>query len=82
MTNYDSDNKSNIDYFYSIINYIIQNYQKFALLILVFIIIYIVDYICVINSSLYATPSPIPGVATAPKSNIKIKTNKKNKRNK
>ena len=82
MTNYDFDDKSSVDVFYSIVNYIIQNYVKFALLILVFIIIYIVDYICVINSSLYAMPSPIPGVASLTNSNLKTKPNKKNKRNK
>jgi len=41
------------------INYIMQNYHKFFLLIFVFVIIYFVDYISNINAIIYG-PAQIP----------------------
>jgi hypothetical protein len=63
------------EYLY-IFDYIIQNYHKFILLILVFLIIYFVDYISNINVIIYGS-SQIPMVIN---NNISkdIKISKKN----
>jgi hypothetical protein len=61
----------------TIINFIIDNYKQLFLLILVFFIIFIVDYITYYNSLLYAL---IPGHQSQIKSNTLNKKNKnKNK---
>jgi hypothetical protein len=80
MTNTDFENKLHIYDFNSILSYIINNYVKFLLLILVVIIIYIVDYICVINSSIYAMPSAIPGIAAVSQPTSNVKHSKKKRK--
>jgi hypothetical protein len=72
------------------INYIIENRDKFILLLFVFIIIYFVDYITYINTILYsgnsvaALPSlktPTPPLHHLPKiKNPKMKRNKSQRR--
>lgn len=44
------------------INYIIENRDKFILLLFVFIIIYFVDYITYINTIIYSSPNMVPGL--------------------
>jgi hypothetical protein len=69
----------------STINYLITNYYKFILLILVFFIIYFVDHISNINTFIYSG-QVIPGLTslktpTPPlQTQNKIKFNKKNKK--
>lgn len=46
------------------INYIIENRDKFILLLFVFIIIYFVDYITYINTILYNGNSALPSLKT------------------
>jgi hypothetical protein len=67
--------RETIEYLYTF-DYIIQNYHKFILLILVFLIIYFVDYISNINVIIYGS-SQIPMVIN---NNISkdIKISKKN----
>ena len=66
------------------INYIIENRDKFILLLFVFVIIYFVDYITYINTIIYST-TPMPML---PNLNNKIQPipnkikNPKEKRNK
>ena len=48
MNNYKKDDDE-----LSILDYVIENYHKFFLLILVFVIIYFVDYITNINAVIY-----------------------------
>jgi len=60
----------------SVLNYVIQNYHKFILLILVFLIIYFVDYISNINAVIYGSPQ-IPNVLN---NSINIKKPRKNKK--
>lgn len=55
----------------SIINYIKNNWFQFLLLFLVFIIIYVVDYISNINTMIFAIPTPIPGFSASPIQSIK-----------
>jgi hypothetical protein len=71
------------------VNYLITNYYKFILLILVFFIIYFVDYISNINAFIYnsqAIPgltslkTPTPPLQTQIKMSKKNKTNQKNRR--
>ena len=50
----------------SIISYVKNNWFQFLLLILVFIIIYVVDYISNINAIIFSIPSPIPGFSALP----------------
>jgi len=64
----------------SIINYIKDNYIQFLLLILVFFIIYIVDYISNINAMIFSMPSPIPG--SKPPDSTQIKLPKKRRQSK
>jgi hypothetical protein len=65
---------------YTIIKYIKNHYIQFILLLFVFIIIYVVDYISNINAMIFTMPSAIPGVI-APTNKIttpkKIKKNRK-----
>jgi hypothetical protein len=44
------------------INYVIENRDKFILLLLVFVIIYFVDYITYINGILYSSPNSVPAL--------------------
>ncbi len=46
--------------FYSIMQYISDNIVGFALLILAFVIIYVVDHVNRLNALMFASPSPIP----------------------
>ena len=46
----------------SITNFIKENFIQILMLMSVFVIIYLVDYIAFINSSLYGLPSAIPGL--------------------
>jgi hypothetical protein len=64
--------------FTNIIKYIKENYGKILLLILVFVVILVVEYITILNASLYPMPSIIPGV-TSSSNNINLKKSKKNK---
>jgi hypothetical protein len=59
--NYNNDSDSIFLNIKSIINYVIENHDKFVLLLFVFIIIYFVDYITYINGMLYGATSP-PGL--------------------
>lgn len=64
----------------TIFNYIISKPIEFLLLILVFIIIYVVDYISQINNVLFAIPQSLPLIGQSPQ---QIQTQeKKKKRNK
>jgi hypothetical protein len=68
---------------YTIIKYIKLHYVQFLLLILVFIIIYVVDHISYINSTIFTIPSPNPFLSTPASKNtihIKIKNPKKLKK--
>jgi len=58
----------------TIINFIIDNYKQLCLLLLVFLIIFIVDYITYYNSLLYAL---IPGNQSQIKSNTLNKNKNK-----
>jgi hypothetical protein len=42
------------------INYVIENYIQFLMLLSVFVIIYVIDHISNINSMIFSMPSPIP----------------------
>ena len=48
--------------FTSVVDYIKENFIGLVLFFSVFVIIYVVDHINSINSLLFASPSPIPGV--------------------
>ena len=67
--------KYNIDFtsIKSVVSYIINHYEKFLLLLLVFVIIYIIEHISNINAILYSLPSAIP---------IQVKLTKKLKKSK
>ena len=66
------------------INYVIQNRDKFILLLLVFGIIYFVDYITYINGILYSGNSALPSLKTPtpPLHHLPKIKNPKEKRNK
>ena len=71
----------------STINYLITNYYKFILLILVFFIIYFVDYISNINAFIYSSQditslkTPLPSVQLQMKiPRINQKNRKKSKK--
>ena len=79
MENYRMENGDTDDF--SVLNYIITNYHKFLLLILVFLIIYFTDYISNINTMIYSPIPIIPNISNLQNlqnSNIKIKKSKKN----
>jgi len=69
----------------SIINFITENFIQLILLMLVFVIIWLVDYIANINIKIYNMPSPIPGLSVSsnatskiiPKSKLKSKSKSK-----
>jgi hypothetical protein len=69
----------NID---SVIKYISSNYTQFLLLILVFLIIFIVDYVSNLNNMIYGATQVIPGIASSAKPDEIKKTNKKSKKRK
>jgi hypothetical protein len=81
----DNNSELNVYDLYSIIKYIINNYEKFILLLLVFIIIYFIDYITNINAILYGVSQiPLSGAYPPAQENKKNITNlnKKLKKNK
>ena len=71
------------------INYVIENYHKFLLLLFAFVIIYFVDYITHINAFIYGSQQMVPGLTSlatpTPPNKIKIPKqkglSKKNRRN-
>ena len=63
--NYNNDSNSTLSNIKNIIIYVIENHHKFVLLILVFVIIYFVDYITYLNTLIYGTISPL-GAASPP----------------
>lgn len=52
-------------YLQSLFTYIVDNYKQIILLLLVFIIVFIVEYITNINAIIYGV-TQIPGVSSAP----------------
>jgi len=62
--NYNNDSDSILSTIKNAISYIIENHEKFVLLVLVFVIIYFVDYITYLNTLVYGTISPLG--ATSP----------------
>jgi hypothetical protein len=64
MDNFNSNDDFSFSNIKSVINYVIINYEKFILLLLVGIIIYFVDYITHINTFLYKAQHPIPGLTS------------------
>jgi hypothetical protein len=85
----DDDDDFSFSNIKSIINYIITNYHKFILLLLVGVIIYFVDYITHINAFIYGSQQVVPGLTSlatpTPPNKIKIPKqkglSKKNRRN-
>ena len=72
------NNNTNFLNIKTIFDFIIDNHKQLFLLLLVFLIIFIVDYITYYNSLLYAV---IPGQQSQIKSNI-LNKNTKNKKHK
>jgi N-methylhydantoinase B/oxoprolinase/acetone carboxylase alpha subunit len=67
----------------SVINYIINHYEKFLLLILVFVIVYIIEHITIINTAIFgATQIPIPGASSSSSQKPDQKTRKPQKKQK
>ena len=64
MENFNSNDDFSFTNIKSVINYVIINYEKFLLLLLVGIIIYFVDYITHINAFIYGGQQIIPGLAS------------------
>lgn len=64
----------------SIIDFIIDKYKQILLLLLVFIIIYVVDYLTYYNNLFYAMAPNVPGVTQKPPDQIKSNTFKKKTR--
>ena len=52
-------------YLHSLFTYIVDNYKQIILLLLVFVIIFIVEYITNINAIIYGV-TQIPGISGAP----------------
>ena len=80
MDNITNDIMSLLDKINASIKYIIENYEKFILLLSVFVIIYIIDYISNINSLTYGI-TQIPNI-TNNLSTIKTQNKSKNKHKK
>ena len=59
--NYKNETHSILSNIKNTISYVIENREKFVLLVLVFFIIYFIDYIIYINTILYAAPT-VPGL--------------------
>jgi hypothetical protein len=74
MDNFNSNDDFSFSNIKSVINYVIINYEKFILLLLVGIIIYFVDYITHLNAFIYGGQQVIPGLASlatpTPKDNM------------
>ena len=66
MNNYNYNNNSDsiLSTIKNAISYVIENREKFVLLVLVFVIIYFVDYITYLNTLIYGATSPLG--ATSP----------------
>jgi len=64
----------------SIIHYIINNYEKFLLFLVVIVIIYAVDYISNMNAILFSIPQIIPGITNISTNIILSKPGKKTRR--
>ena len=62
--NYNNDSDSILSTIKNAISYVIENREKFVLLVLVFVIIYFVDYITYLNTLIYGATSPLG--ATSP----------------
>ena len=75
----DDESDLSIYNFNSIINYIKNNFIQILLLVLVFFIIYTVDYISNINAMLMAPITMIPGqkIVTPPLHHVKIPKGRK-----
>ena len=74
---------ADIDFFdvNSIIQYILSNYTQFLLLLVVFVIIYVVDYISNVNNILFSATQMMPVIHDSINPGKNKKTNKKpNKR--
>jgi len=84
MENFNSNDDFSFTNIKSVINYVIINYEKFLLLLLVCAIIYFVDYITHVNAFLYGGQQVIPGLASlatpTPKDNMNILKIPKRKR--
>jgi len=65
----------------SIIQYMINNYEKFLLLLLVFGIVYCIDRINNINAAIYGVIQ-IPGISSAANQQTTVKTKSKSKKSK
>ena len=79
----ENNEDSDIDFFdmNSIIQYILSNYTQFLLLLFVFVIIYVVDYISNVNNILFSATQIIPGINNSINLIENKKTNKRtNKR--
>ena len=63
--NYNNNSDSILSTIKNAISYVIENHEKFVLLVLVFVIIYFVDYITYLNTLVYGTTSPL-GVTSTP----------------
>lgn len=73
-------NSDNLFGIMPIYNFIIDKYKQILLLLLVFIIIYVVDYLTYYNNLFYAMAPNVPGVTQKPPDQIKSNTFKKNRR--
>jgi hypothetical protein len=64
----------------SVINYIINHYEKFLLLLLAFVIVYVIEHVSIINASIFgATQIPIPGVSSSSSQKPEKKAKKQKK---
>ena len=63
---------------FSLGSFIKNNFIQIIMLLAVFIIIYVIDYVSYMNSMLYGLPSVIPGI-TGPNNNIQQMVKKKKK---
>ena len=57
--NYNNNSDSILSTIKNAISYVIENHEKIVLLVLVFVIIYFVDYITYLNTLIYGTTSPL-----------------------
>ena len=60
--NYNNDSDSILSTIKNAISYVIENHEKFVLFVLVFVIIYFVDYITYLNTLIYGVTSPPGGL--------------------
>lgn len=70
-------------YLQSLFTYIVDNYKQIILLLLVFIIVFIVEYITNINAIIYGV-TQVPGISSAssPSEHKKSHVNRKKRRTK